>query len=62
MQGKALIEYLALSPTDAADYDKVKAAALEAYHLTARGFRRRFKDSRPTQGETGTKFANRITI
>ncbi|KAJ8036669.1 Protein NYNRIN [Holothuria leucospilota] len=61
LKGKALIEYSRLTPAEAADYDKVKKAALEAYHLTARGFRRRFKDSRPTQGETGLKFANRIT-
>ncbi|KAJ8049235.1 hypothetical protein HOLleu_01889 [Holothuria leucospilota] len=61
LKGKALVEYSRLTPEEAADYVKVKKAALEAYHLTARGFRRRFKDSRPTQGETSLKFANRIT-
>ena len=60
LQGDALFEYSSLSPQEASDYDRVKEAVLTAYNLTAEGFRHKFRDVRPIQGESGSRFVTRL--
>ncbi|XP_006811999.1 uncharacterized protein LOC102803869, partial [Saccoglossus kowalevskii] len=60
LEGEALFEYSTLSLEDASHYDKVKRAVLAAYHLTGEGFRQKFRNIRPIQNETGTKFVTRL--
>ncbi|PIK42012.1 hypothetical protein BSL78_21134 [Apostichopus japonicus] len=61
LQGDALLEYSSLSLQDAINYDKVKTAVLKAYHLTTDGFRKRFREVKPTENETGSRFVTRLT-
>lgn len=43
--------------TDADDYNKVKAALLKKFRLSAEAFRRRFRDAQKKTGETFQEFA-----
>lgn len=61
LSGKAAECYNALSDTDAKDYDKLKAALLARYQLTADVYRRRFRTSRKKDGETYISFGVRLT-
>ena len=60
LRGTALETYGRLNEEDAQDYDKIKLALLERYNLTADGFRSKFRDSRPEQGEKFSQFRTRI--
>ncbi|PIK60000.1 hypothetical protein BSL78_03079 [Apostichopus japonicus] len=60
IQGCGLFEYSSLSLEDSKDYDKVKQALLRAYHLTADGFRKKFRDIRPAHEDTGTKYVTKL--
>ena len=57
-KGRALDVYDRLSTEDAADYDKLKDALLENYDMTERGFRKKFRYSRPERSETFIQFSS----
>lgn len=61
LTGKALQAYVALTPTDAQDYEIVKRAVLERYMLTEEGYRSKFRDSVPDKGESVGQFTARMT-
>ncbi|KAH6927510.1 hypothetical protein HPB50_004921 [Hyalomma asiaticum] len=46
-----------LPETDADDYNKIKAALLKKFRLSAEAFRRRFRDTQKTTSETFQEFA-----
>ena len=60
LQGSGLFEYASFPVEDCKDYDKVKEAILNAYHLNAEGFRKKFRDYRPTEDDTGTRFVTKL--
>ena len=47
LKGRALDVYDRLSTEDAADFDKLKEALLKNFDMTERGFRKKFRYSRP---------------
>ena len=49
-----------LSTEDAADYDKLKDALLKNFDMTERGFRKKFRYSRPERSETFIQFSSRL--
>lgn len=59
LKGRALDVYALMPPERALDYDELKLALLRRYDLTVDGFKRKFRSSRPEQGETFTQFAVR---
>ncbi|XP_075748462.1 uncharacterized protein LOC142814197 isoform X1 [Rhipicephalus microplus] len=60
LSGEALSVYGRLTPTDAANYAKVKAALLKRFRFTVEGFRDRFRTGKPADGETATQYAARL--
>ena len=60
LKGRALDVYDRLSTEDAADYDKLKDALLKNFDMTERGFRKKFRDSRPESSETFIQFSSRL--
>ena len=60
LKGRALNVYDRLSTEDAADYDKLKDALLKNFDMTERGFRKKFRYSRPERSETFIQFSSRI--
>jgi len=50
-RGRALDVYSMMSKDDVNDYEKLKSALLKRYQLTADGFRKRFRTSKPEPGE-----------
>ena len=58
LKGRALDVYDRLSTEDAADYDKLKDALLINFDMTERGFRKKFRYSRPERSETFIKFSS----
>ena len=46
--------------TDVDDYNELKNALLKRYQLTEEGFRRKFREEKPDQGETVYQFIARI--
>ena len=58
--GKALDVYSRLPDDTALDYDKVKEALLIRYQLTEEGFKKRYRESDPEEGETPDQFYARI--
>jgi len=60
LHGRALDVYSMMSKDDVNDYDKLKAALLKRYQLTADGFRKRFRTSYPEQGESPVQFITRL--
>jgi len=60
LTGRALDVYSRLSETSASDYDTLKEALLKRYELTESGFRNRFKNSKPDQGESPEQFFIRL--
>ena len=60
LTGKALDVYHRLGVEDAADYVHLKHALLKRYGLTADGYRRRLRESRPEQDETPQQFVVRL--
>ena len=62
LKGRALDVYDRLSTEDAADYDKLKDALLKNFDMTERGFRKKFRYSRPERSETFIQFSSRLCI
>ena len=60
LKGRALDVYDRLSTKDSADYDKLKDALLKNLHMTERGFRKKFRYSRPERSETFIQFSSRL--
>ena len=60
LKGRALDVYDRLSTEDAADYDKLKDALLKNFEMTERGFRKKFRYSRPERSETFIQFSSRL--
>ena len=60
LKGRALDLYDRLSTEDAADYDKLKDALLKNFDMTERGFRKKFRYSRPERSETFIQFSSRL--
>ena len=60
LKGRALDVYDRLSTEDAADYDKLKEALLKNFDMTERGFRKKFRYSRPERSETFIQFSSRL--
>ncbi|KAI3382150.1 hypothetical protein SNEBB_003688, partial [Seison nebaliae] len=60
LTGKALVAYTSLSVDDSRDYDNVKKAILDRYQLNEEGFRRKFREEKPAEGETIRQFSSRF--
>ena len=60
LKGRALDVYDKLSTEDAADYDKLKDALLKNFDMTERGFRKKFRYSRPERSEIFIQFSSRL--
>ena len=60
LKGRALDVYDRLSTEDAADYVKLKDALLKNFDMTERGFRKKFRYSRPERSETFIQFSSRL--
>lgn len=60
LRGKATEAYTRLSKTDRKDYDVVKEALLRRYNLTDEGYRKKFRESQPEEGETPQQFIVRL--
>ena len=60
LSGRALEVYARLSYDEATDYNKVKSALLKRYNTTEKGFRLKFRDSKPEENENPTQFATRL--
>ena len=60
LKGRALDVYDRLSTEDATDYDKLKDALLKIFDITERGFRKKFRYSRPERSETFIQFSSRL--
>ena len=60
LKGRALDVYDRLSTEDAAEYDKLKNALLKNFDMTERGFRKKFRYSRPERSETFIQFSSRL--
>ena len=60
LKGRALDVYDRLSTEDAADYDKFKDALLKNFDMTERGFRKKFRFSRPERSEAFIQFSSRL--
>jgi len=60
LRGRALDVYSMMAKDDVNDYEKLKSALLKRYQLTADGFRKRFRTSRPEAGESPFQFITRI--
>lgn len=58
--GEALKVFGRLSPEDSLDYNKAKLALLKRFRFTAEGYRERFRQSKPQDGETGKQYATRL--
>ncbi|XP_064470233.1 uncharacterized protein LOC135384984 [Ornithodoros turicata] len=52
LTGEALGVYSRIAPEDCGDYEKVKAALLKRFRLTAEGFREKFRTIQPEEGES----------
>ena len=60
LKDRALDVYDRLSTEDAADYDKLKDALLKNFDMTERGFRKKFRYSRPERSERFIQFSSRL--
>ena len=60
LKGRALDVFDRLSTKDAADNDKLKDALLKNFDMTERGFRKKFRYSRPERSETFIQFSSRL--
>ena len=60
LTGKALDVYSRLPDDTALDYEKVKEALLIRYQLTEEGFKKKYRESDPEEGETPDQFYARI--
>ncbi|XP_025112250.1 uncharacterized protein LOC112574993 [Pomacea canaliculata] len=62
LRGKASEVYIGLSDSDAEDYQKLKAALLARFRLTAESYRRKLRASRREGGETFQQYLARIRL
>ena len=60
LTGKALDVYSTMPKTAAVDYKELKEALLKRYDLTENGFRVRFRNSKPEDGESPDQFITRL--
>ncbi|XP_064463126.1 uncharacterized protein LOC135374051 [Ornithodoros turicata] len=60
LTGEALAVYGRMSPADCVDYDKIKQALLHRFRLTEDGFREKFRDATPKDGETVSQYIARL--
>ena len=60
LTGRALDVYSRLSETAAVDYKQLKEALLKRYELTESGFRMRFREGKPEDGESREHFVTRL--
>jgi hypothetical protein len=60
LTGKALDVYSGMSETAAVDYKELKEALLKKYDLTENGFRVRFRNSKPEEGESPEQSITRL--
>ena len=60
LKGKALDVYSRLAVDQANDYEILKEALLKRFHLTAVGFRQKFRETKPETGETAPQFIARL--
>nr|KAG5701661.1 hypothetical protein BaRGS_027819 [Batillaria attramentaria] len=61
LTGKALDFYARLPRGDAEDYNKLKGELLKHYDFTEEGYRRRFRNCKPEDGETPSLFVERLS-
>lgn len=60
LTGKALDIYYRMDTDESSDYSCLKQALLKRYGLTAEGYRRRLRESKPDQDETPDQFVVRL--
>lgn len=60
LSGEALKVFGRLSPAESLDYNKTKLALLQRFRFTAEGYREKFRQSKPEDGETGKQYAARL--
>ena len=60
LTGKAMEVYSRLSVEQASDYKHVKESLLHRFQLTEEGFRLKFRNSKPDQGERYSQFVERL--
>lgn len=60
LSGEALKVFGRLSPEDSLDYQSTKMALLQRFRFTAEGYREKFRQSKPEDGETGKQYATRL--
>ncbi|XP_062601794.1 uncharacterized protein LOC134263457 [Saccostrea cucullata] len=60
LKGKALEVYSRLPVSEALNYGSLKQALLRRFQLTEKGFRVKFRSSRPEQGENPSQFFARL--
>lgn len=60
LTGEALTVVGRMTPADALDYAKVKLALFQRFRYTKEGYRDRFRESKPEDGETRRQFAARL--
>lgn len=60
LTGEALTVVGRLSPGDALDYTRVKLALLQRFRYTKEGYREKFREAKPEDGETRRQFAARL--
>lgn len=60
LTGEALMVVGRLSPEDALDYSRTKMALMQRFRYTKEGYRERFREAKPKEGETRKQFAARL--
>ena len=60
LTGKALDIYYRMDVEESSDYDDLKQALLRRYGLTAEGYRKKLRESKPEQDETPGQFVVRL--
>ncbi|XP_053406560.1 uncharacterized protein LOC123546230 [Mercenaria mercenaria] len=60
LTGMGLEVYTSMPQEEACNYDSLKKAILRRYQLTEEGFRSKFRQSKPDQGESVFQFVSRI--
>ncbi|CAN7978000.1 unnamed protein product [Ixodes persulcatus] len=60
LTGEALKVYGRLSPRDSMSYEATKRALLDRFQFTTEGYREKFRNSKPEEGETVHRPASRI--
>ena len=60
LTGKGLRTYATLSIDESSDYDTLKTALLKSYDLNEEGYRRKFRETKPTITETASQFVSKL--